>query len=63
MNLSKKYNLNGGGSVQAKPCIVGGGGKGGYWDIFGKTQLGVCLFTSLTQFLFNKILPVYRKKL
>ena len=26
MKLSKKYNLHGGGRVQAKPCIVGGGG-------------------------------------
>ena len=27
MKLSKKYNLHEGGRVQAKPCIVGGGGE------------------------------------
>ena len=44
------------------PALWGGGG--GDIGIFsGKTQRGVCLFTSLTQLLFNKILPVYRKKL
>ena len=43
-------------------CVWGGGG--GDIGIFsGKTQRGVCLFTSLTQLLFNKILRVYRKKL
>ena len=44
------------------PALWGGGG--GDIGIFsGKTQRGVCLFTSLTQLLFNKILPVYMKKL
>ena len=43
------------------PALWEGGGDIGIFS--GKTQRGVCLFTSLTQFLFNKILPVYRKKL
>ena len=43
------------------PALWGGGGVIGKFS--GKTQRGVSLFTSLTQFLFNKILPVYRKKL
>ena len=44
------------------PALWGGGG-GVIGKFSGKTQRGVCLFTSLTQFLFNKILPVYWKKL
>ena len=47
--------------LKPNPALWGGGGDIGIFS--GKTQRGVCLFTSLTQLLFNKILPVYRKKL
>ena len=54
-------DLSQGDRDQAKEPYMGGGQDIGIFS--GKAQRGVCLFTSLTEFLLNKFLPIYGTKL